>query len=78
MFQDMIWRIKEDVVRFLYFLQPAPAEETIIQRRPRIMRESRGEEMQKKQTVVRKDKKVGRNEPCPCGSGKKYKKCCGA
>ena len=29
------------------------------------------------QTVVRRDRKVGRNEPCPCGSGKKYKKCCG-
>jgi preprotein translocase subunit SecA len=28
--------------------------------------------------VVRKSDKVGRNEPCPCGSGKKYKKCCGA
>ncbi|MBQ1354769.1 MAG: SEC-C domain-containing protein, partial [Ruminococcus sp.] len=26
---------------------------------------------------VRKGKKVGRNDPCPCGSGKKYKKCCG-
>ncbi|MEJ2618915.1 MAG: YchJ family protein [Candidatus Thiodiazotropha sp.] len=30
------------------------------------------------QTEVRKQPKVGRNEPCPCGSGKKYKKCCGA
>ncbi|RME69279.1 MAG: hypothetical protein D6778_00735, partial [Nitrospirae bacterium] len=29
-------------------------------------------------TPVRKGKKVGRNDPCPCGSGKKYKKCCGA
>ena len=28
-------------------------------------------------TVVREGKKVGRNEPCPCGSGKKYKQCCG-
>ena len=28
-------------------------------------------------TVVRNTRKVGRNEPCPCGSGKKYKKCCG-
>jgi len=28
-------------------------------------------------TVVNKDEKVGRNDPCPCGSGKKYKKCCG-
>ena len=29
-------------------------------------------------TYVRAEKKVGRNDPCPCGSGKKYKKCCGA
>ena len=28
-------------------------------------------------TTITKDKKIGRNEPCPCGSGKKYKKCCG-
>ena len=33
---------------------------------------------QKKSGTVVKDKKVGRNDPCPCGSGKKYKKCCGA
>ena len=33
---------------------------------------------QKKSNTVVKDKKVGRNDPCPCGSGKKYKKCCGA
>jgi SEC-C motif-containing protein len=32
----------------------------------------------KPQTVVREEPKVGRNDPCPCGSGKKYKKCCGA
>jgi preprotein translocase subunit SecA len=31
----------------------------------------------KGKTVKREGKKVGRNEPCPCGSGKKYKKCCG-
>jgi preprotein translocase subunit SecA len=29
------------------------------------------------QPVVRQGKKIGRNDPCPCGSGKKYKKCCG-
>jgi len=34
-------------------------------------REGRG------RTYVRKDRGVGRNDPCPCGSGKKYKKCCG-
>jgi len=33
---------------------------------------------QKKSKTVVKEKKVGRNDPCPCGSGKKYKKCCGA
>ena len=32
---------------------------------------------QKNSGTIRKEKKVGRNEPCPCGSGKKYKKCCG-
>ena len=35
-------------------------------------------EAEKVETFVRSEKKVGRNEPCPCGSGKKYKKCCGA
>lgn len=33
---------------------------------------------QKKSGTVVKEKKIGRNDPCPCGSGKKYKKCCGA
>ena len=32
---------------------------------------------QKNSGTIRKEKKVGRNYPCPCGSGKKYKKCCG-
>ena len=32
---------------------------------------------QKESTTIRKEKKIGRNDPCPCGSGKKYKKCCG-
>ncbi|MCK4657686.1 MAG: SEC-C domain-containing protein [candidate division Zixibacteria bacterium] len=34
-------------------------------------------ESDKRQPFKRKTKKVGRNDPCPCGSGKKYKKCCG-
>ena len=32
---------------------------------------------QKRSTTIVKEKKIGRNEPCPCGSGKKYKHCCG-
>lgn len=37
-----------------------------------------GGEVQKIETMKRAEPKVGRNEPCPCGSGKKYKKCCGS
>lgn len=46
-----------------------------------ILTEARRKELyleQKKSGTVRKEKKIGRNDPCPCGSGKKYKKCCGA
>jgi len=46
------------------------AEESDIQRASR--------ERSRKSQPVRTEQKVGRNEPCPCGSGKKYKKCCGA
>jgi preprotein translocase subunit SecA len=41
------------------------------------MQFSHGEGPEKIETVRREGKKVGRNDPCPCGSGKKYKKCCG-
>ena len=39
--------------------------------------QANGEEPVKVKTIVRETEKVGRNDPCPCGSGKKYKKCCG-
>jgi preprotein translocase subunit SecA len=39
---------------------------------------SSGEESVNKKPVKREGEKIGRNAPCPCGSGKKYKKCCGA
>ena len=42
----------------------------------RDIRKSMGTTRTTTQPVVREGKKVGRNEPCPCGSGKKYKKCC--
>jgi preprotein translocase subunit SecA len=48
----------------------AAAEESDIQRASR--------ERSQKQQPLRVEQKVGRNDPCPCGSGKKYKKCCGA
>ena len=43
----------------------------------RAMQFSHGDSAEKPETVRREGKKIGRNDPCPCGSGKKYKKCCG-
>ncbi len=79
LFTNMIERTKHDFIEKLFMVQLVPKEE--MQEGPKQPQQftlSRGEAQQEKKTVVRKEKKVGRNEPCPCGSGKKYKKCCGA
>jgi preprotein translocase subunit SecA len=79
MFQEMIARIKEETLQKLYHIQ--------IQREDQLQ-EMRAEhedqpmffgppEEPAQQQAVRKNAKVGRNDPCPCGSGKKYKKCHG-
>jgi preprotein translocase subunit SecA len=79
MFMDMVWRIKEDTLQKLCMVQIRREEEVEEmrerQRQDYIM--SRGEDTPASQTVRREEKKIGRNDPCPCGSGKKYKKCCG-
>ncbi|MDN5293404.1 MAG: preprotein translocase subunit SecA [Eubacteriales bacterium] len=72
MFQNMIAAIREDVVRYLFRVRVVPQEE-----RPVRLRENRYEEGEASREPVRVGAKVGRNDPCPCGSGKKYKKCCG-
>jgi len=79
LFDEMIQRIKFDTVRMLYHVQVQREEEV---RELRREQESQpmyygGGEGGVSKTPVRKKKKVGRNDPCPCGSGKKYKKCCG-
>ena len=77
MFMDLINRIKADSVGTLFHLQVKPHQEPPPEARPKEtpMMFSHGDgEAQPKQ---RQKKKVGRNDPCPCGSGKKYKKCCG-
>jgi preprotein translocase subunit SecA len=80
MFMDMITRVKEDTVQKLCMVQIRREEEVERieekQRQDYIM--SRGEDTPAPVTVKRDSAKVGRNDPCPCGSGKKYKKCCGA
>lgn len=73
MFEDMNHSIKEDTVRGMFNVQPVEEIE-----RKQVAHEtsaSSGEEEINKPVV--KGKKIGRNDPCPCGSGKKYKNCCG-
>ena len=79
MFMDMINRVKEDTIEKLCIVR-IQREEEIEEMREEASQDyimSRGEETTGTSTVKRDAKKVGRNDPCPCGSGKKYKKCCG-
>ncbi|HVO65029.1 MAG TPA: preprotein translocase subunit SecA [Syntrophales bacterium] len=79
MFMDMIHRVKEDTVEKLCIVR-IQREEDIEEMQEQASQDyvlSRGEDMSVSSTVKRETKKVGRNDPCPCGSGKKYKKCCG-
>jgi len=80
MFQDLISRIKEETLQILFRIQLSDASEASEMSQPdeQEMTFSHGDEgQQKKKPVRRSGEKNGRNDPCPCGSGKKYKKCCG-
>jgi preprotein translocase subunit SecA len=115
LFQDMMDRIEDETVRFLFFLTPVKGEQpfspdfddvpeaepepvavtatdrkaaqsslidltrNIQRKKEREMEQLQfaGGEAGPAQAQVIKGAKVGRNDPCPCGSGKKYKKCCG-
>ena len=71
-FLDMLERINLDTVGKLFAIQPANQEEELKPEGP-VFFMNRGEE----EAPSRAGQKIGRNDPCPCGSGKKYKKCCG-
>ena len=76
MFQAMVNAIREETIRRAFLVQIKPAQEI---KRVKVAKETSAvgtAESAVKQQPVRKDKKVGPNDPCPCGSGKKYKKCC--
>ncbi len=83
LFEEMMNRIDTETVRFLFLMQPAHPE----QEAERIERRQRRQQQELQYTAgpaqaeaprpVRAGVKIGRNDPCPCGSGKKYKKCCG-
>ncbi len=84
LFADMISRLKKQVVEMLYRIEVKvegqEVEKKVKEKKKKRRRyvEHRGEdERPQVQTVRRKGRKIGRNEPCPCGSGKKYKHCCG-
>jgi preprotein translocase subunit SecA len=79
MFQDMIHRIKEETLGILYRIQIAEPQRMEEYRQPKQQQLtfSGGGEGEKKKPTTRSAKKIGRNAPCPCGSGKKFKKCCG-
>ena len=82
MFDDMIAEIRDKTVRMVLAVVPRPAQQ--IQRvqvaNPLTAGFEGATKTAVKKVTIRKDpaQKVGRNDPCPCGSGKKYKNCCGA
>jgi preprotein translocase subunit SecA len=83
MFQELTFRMKEEITEYLFKVRidkektpeaeapPAPRKPKVVEHRGGGIQES------KPTTVKRGEEKVGRNDPCPCGSGKKYKKCHG-
>ena len=75
MFEEMISAIQEETVRRLYSVRIRSDQEVKRRQVAARITEGRGDGTVKKQP--RRVQKVGRNDPCPCGSGKKYKRCCG-
>ncbi|HEX4963529.1 MAG TPA: preprotein translocase subunit SecA [Thermoanaerobaculia bacterium] len=85
LFEMMRERVEDDIVQKLYRFEPV-TEEQMLEQRARQQRAAPKLELsappkvegQRPQPTVNREAKVGRNDPCPCGSGKKYKKCHGA
>jgi len=75
MFQGMIEAIQEDVAT--YILRVTPRIMARAPEQPKETSENRYEDQEQTKKPRRVGEQVGRNDPCPCGSGKKYKKCCG-
>ncbi len=80
MFQGLIERIREETLGILFRIQIAPSAEVPVMKKPEndnlIL--SGSDKSLPRQPVKRSQAKIGRNDLCHCGSGKKYKKCCGA
>ena len=77
MFDELVSDIRENTARMILSLTKKAPDTQRVQIANPIMTSASGE-IAKKHITVKKAEKVGRNDPCPCGSGKKYKACCGA
>ncbi|QTA81568.1 Protein translocase subunit SecA [Desulfonema limicola] len=81
MFSNMVDRVKEETLGILFKIQFVRPEDLEELKKPKdqdlVFSGGEGASGVTKKPVKRSEKKVGRNDPCPCGSGKKYKKCCG-
>ena len=78
MFDEMTATIRENTVRMMLTFMPRRHEDVERKAVAKVTATSSGGDDTVKSSPVRKGKKIGPNDPCPCGSGKKYKKCCGA
>ena len=65
LFEGLLLKLKNDLIKFLLNLNIV------------VSNENKGEANKQKFSKINEEKKIGRNEKCPCGSGKKYKYCCG-
>ena len=74
MFEEMIASIREDTVKYLFHVKPQAQIERKMVATPTVA--SHGDDSEAKRPERRTEEKIGRNDPCPCGSGKKYKNCC--
>lgn len=79
-FQEMIEGIQEQFVRYIFHVEIAPqqVESSVFSLENAQAIHESGDSGQANRQPVKSESKAGRNDPCPCGSGKKYKKCCGA
>jgi preprotein translocase subunit SecA len=84
MFIEFITNIKHEIIKVLFTIQlqsqeDAAKEQEALEKMKEEMESSTENSVTNvdKEAVMSSDKKIARNDPCPCGSGKKYKQCCG-
>jgi len=83
-FAEMINRINFEISEFVFHVQIEKQAEVKMKEKQRNIKEEKKDifseektKQEKREPLTRQMPKIGRNDPCPCGSGKKYKKCCG-